>query len=408
MTYPMQYGERSIGVEFPDDRVDIISAPPAAAADEMSLIMGAIRDASLPLEDFLGQCASVAVVVSDHTRNTGSRLYMPILMDLVRKPGRKVTIVIALGLHRPATGNEIVRILGFEPGENVTVLNHDPDSYLADCGEGAFCRAAVEAEKVIVTGSVTFHPMAGYSGGWKSILPGIASRESVLKNHGLYFSGECMDPGIGPARLEGNPISADIRRRTWGFAGKTWCLNVVQDETKAIVYAAAGSVDDAWRVCADYLARHNSPGIARLYPVVVASSGGYPSDFSFYQSMKTLTNASRACVDGGSIYLLMECGNGWELDRQVLSLADLELTQIASRVKENFTMSGLAAYMALSLIRTHKVFLLSSLPEREVRGFGMRYLSSGAEIGALVAAEGADRIAVIPAAAAVLPSLDRL
>ncbi len=405
MTHNLRYGNREIVVDLPDNQTDMISAEPTIHRDESLLVLDAINKSSPMLQDFLGQSTSVVIVVSDHTRNTGSRTYIPILLDQIRKTGRKITILIALGLHRPSTESEIAEILGCEPGNGVVIRNHDPDAYLAECGEGTFCKTAVDAEKIILTGSVAFHPMAGYSGGWKSLLPGIASRTSVIENHRLYFSGNTMNSGVGPARLENNPISCDIRRRTQGFAEKTWCLNVVQNEAKSIVFAAAGIVDDAWRACAGYLERCNSPMITRLYPVVVASSGGFPSDFSFYQSMKTLTNASRACIKGGSIYLLMECRNGWELDESILALRHLKLEEIASHVRKEFSMSGLAMYMALSVIRAHKVFCLSSLPEREVSGFGMKYLASEAEIRTLVDAENADRIAVIPAAAAVLPSL---
>lgn len=404
MIQNLRYGDREVSVEFPDEGVDMIVAGTAPERDESELVLDALAAARPGLLEFLGSSDSVLLVVSDHTRNTGSRIYMPILLGLMRRSGRKITILVALGLHRPSTESEIADILGCAPGEGVTVRNHDPDANLAECGEGFFCREAVEAEKIILTGSVAFHPMAGFSGGWKSLLPGIASREGIVENHRLYFSGGAMDPRVGPALVEDNPIQTHIRRGTAGFAGKTWCLEVVQDEEKSIVFAAAGQVDEAWKACAAYLEDRNSPAIERLYPVVVASSGGFPSDFSFYQTMKTLTNASRACEKGGSIYLLMECRNGWELDGEILSWGHLELEEIAARLKEEFSMSGLAMYMALSVIREHRVFCMSSLPEKEVAGLGMRHLASEAELGDLVRAEIANRVAVIPAAAAVLPS----
>lgn len=411
MKHGLPYGDGEIKVELPDDRLDwIVAEPvsePVSESDELPIVMSAIDGPGSRLLEFLGQSASVVVVVSDHTRNTGSRIYMPILLDRMRMPGRRITVVVALGLHRPSTDAEIATILGCVPGKDIVVINHDPDGNLAACGEGSFCKPAVEAEKVILTGSVSFHPMVGYSGGWKSLLPGIASRTCVIDNHRLFFSGDTRHPGVGPACVELNPVNMDIRSRTRGFAGKTWCLNVVQNEAKAIVFAAAGEVDDVWTACCGYLERRNSPSIRRLYPVVVASSGGYPSDFSFYQTMKTLTNASRACVKGGSIYLAMECRNGWELDESVLSWSRDGLDTIANRLQKEFSMSGLAMHMALSVIRDYSISCLSSLPESEVCRMGMRYLASATDLGKAVAAESADRIAVIPAAAAMLPSLRR-
>lgn len=406
MMQAFRYGDREVKVDLPDDRVDLIVAEPAPEREESHIILEALASAKPGLGEFLGSAPSVLIVVSDHTRNTGSRIYLPIILEMIRKPGRKITILVALGLHRPSTAQEIAEILGCEPGADVEVRNHDPDADLAECGTGVFSKYAVDAPKVILTGSVAFHPLAGFSGGWKSLLPGIASRKCIIGNHRLYFSGAVMNTEVGPARVHDNPIQEDIRRRTSGFVDRTWCVEVVQNEAKSIVFAAAGMVDDAWTACGRFLELNNSPGISRLYPVVVASSGGYPSDFSFYQSMKTLTNASRACAKGGSIYLLMECRNGWELDDEILSWSHLDLEEIASRLGKEFSMSGLAMYMALSVIREYRVFCVSSLPEREVLGTGMLHLSSGAEIGKLVEAADADRIAVIPAAAAVLPALD--
>ena len=407
MIHALRYGDHTVHVELPDDQVDLIVAESIPDRDEAAIILEALDSAKQGLQDFLDGSDSVLVVVSDHTRNTGSRVYMPILLDQLRKPGRRITILIALGLHRPSTGSEITNILGCEPGEDVTVLNHDADSNLAQCGEGLFCSHAVGAKKIILTGSVAFHPMAGYSGGRKSLLPGIASRASIIGNHRLYFSGGVMDPGVGPAQLRNNPIHSDILRRTAGFDGRIWSLNVVQNELKSIVFAAAGHVDEAWAACTEFLSRINSPKIPHAYPVVLATAGGYPSDFSFYQSMKTLTNASRACLKGGTIFLLMECRNGWEMDPEVLAWGQLDLGEIALRIQNNFSMSALAMYMALSVIRDYRVFCLSSLREREVVGLGMRYLAAASDIGNLVRDErersGTDRIAVIPAAAAILP-----
>ena len=403
----LRYGDGKVEVELPYEHTDIISKARRNEKEGYSLVLEALDRATPSLQDFLGQSKSVTIIASDQTRDTGSGVYLPVLLELAKRRGRKVTVLIALGLHRPASDMEISRILGCDPGRDVRILNHDPDACLSNFGDGGFNTSVVEAERVIVTGSVTFHPMAGYSGGWKSLLPGVASRSCIIENHRLFFSGNKADPRVGSARVESNPILEDIRCRTSAFAEKTWCLNVVQGESKTIVHAAAGMVDAAWRSCIAYLEEHNSFSIERRYPVVVASSGGYPSDFSFYQSMKTITNASRACAKGGSIYLIMECRNGWELDKDVLSLSALDLPQIAAKVKQDFSMSGLATYMALSMMRDYRIHCLSALPEDEVRGFGMRPLASALEISSLVAMENAGRIAVMPAAATVLPRISK-
>lgn len=405
MRQHLRYGDGEVEVELPDGRVDIISKNQEGGKKGKAVIIEALARATPAIQDFLGWDKTLVIVASDQTRDTGSHVYLPLLLEVAKRRCRKVTVLIALGLHRPASRLEMARIIGCDPGQDVRLINHDPDGGLLDFGEGSFSAEVVLAERVIVTGSVTFHPMAGYSGGWKSLLPGLASRERVIENHRLYFSGDRADAGVGPARTERNPVLEDIRRRTRAFADKTWCLNVVQDESKAIVHAAAGTVDKAWGSCAEFLEERNSFRLERRYPVVIASSGGYPSDFSFYQSMKTITNASRACVRGGSVYLIMECRNGWELGDDVRALSSLDLPEIAASVKRDFSMSGLAAYMALSAMRDFSIHCLSALPAEEVRAFGMRPLAAAGDIASLVAQESADRIAVMPAAATILPRI---
>jgi nickel-dependent lactate racemase len=403
MIFTLRYGEGRIGIEVPDGCADLIDGGTSHVPAQEDIVQAALADANPGLEEFLAGAASVVIVVSDHTRNTGSAVYLPFLLERVRKPGRSITILVALGVHRPSSPTEIATILGCDPGDGVTVLNHDPDGHLVDCGGGLFNERAVRADRIILTGSVAFHPMAGYSGGWKSLLPGLASRESIVANHKRYFSGSAMDPRVGPACIEDNPILLDIRARTRGFADKTWCFDVVQDGSKAIVFAAAGNVDRAWSGCVGYLQRHNARSIQCRYPCVLASAGGYPADFSFYQSMKTLTNSSRACLPGGDIFLLMECRNGWEVDPEIRTWSAGSLETIALRLQADFSMSGLGMYMALSVIRSHRVHCLSSLPRDEVEALGIHHLGSAAELTRLLAASDPQKIAVMPAAAAILP-----
>jgi len=400
-----RYGDSEVKIELPDGEIDIISKRKEKGKKGHEHILEVLERSRTSLRDFLGNSRSVVIVVSDQTRDTGSSVYLPILLGLAKSKNRRITILIALGLHRPATNIEIRHILGCDPGPDVTVMNHNPDAFLSPFGDGCFNTAVVEAERIILTGSVTFHPMAGYSGGWKSLLPGVASRDSVTENHKLYFLGDIKDPRVGPAQVDENPILEDILFRTHAFNTKTWCLNVVQDESKEIIFAAAGDVGTAWRSCIAFLEEHNTFILHRRYSSVLASSGGYPSDFSFYQSMKTITNASRACIVGGSIYLIMECRNGWEMDESLRSLSRLDLRQIATIVKNDFSMGGLAVYMALSILRNFQVYCLSSLPENEVSEFGMRPLSSASEIERLISDEKSDRIAVLPSSASILPKV---
>ena len=397
------YGTKKLSLEVPRNTIDILSLPQPEQKNEKEIIISAIKNANISLDQFIGASRSVTIVVSDQTRNTGSTIYIPIILEMLKQKDVAVSIIIAHGLHRPATHEELQKIIGTSLNQSIKVINKNPESNLKNYSSGTFSTAVVDAERIILTGSVTFHPMAGYSGGWKSILPGVASKQSIIQNHQLYFSGNNTHPGVGPAQISNNPVLQDIIAKTKVFNEKTWCLNVVQDESKKIIHAAAGKTDVAWESCVSYLNKNNTIPITRKYPIVIASAGGYPSDFSFYQSMKTLTNASKACESGGKILLFMECRNGWELSKDIRSLASMDIQEIAKQVQNNFTIRGLATYMAQSIIKKYDVYCYSLLPSSEVKHFGMNPIISIKSIIKFLEFNNNFDIAFMPAASSVLP-----
>jgi len=159
---------------------------------------------------------TVAVVISDYTRATGSEIYTPIIISKLEKMGIKlkhIIIVIALGLHRPASRDEMIKLVTEDVYNKVKIINHNPNDGLIKIGSIRVNRAVAEAYKVVITGCVNFHPMAGFSGGYKSIIPGVASKNDILRNHKLYFQGLNANPLIEPGKVYGNPILTDLINR---------------------------------------------------------------------------------------------------------------------------------------------------------------------------------------------------
>jgi len=245
----------------------------------------------------------------------------------------------------------------------------------------------VNADRVIVTGAVTFHPMAGFSGGRKSLLPGIASSKDIYQNHRLYFNGNSVHTGTGPAKIDDNPVLQDIRERTKGFT-KLWALNVVLNEQNMIEFASCGNVETVWDDCRKFVSKHHSVEIEEKYDLVIASAGGYPSDCSFYQSMKVMTNSSRACKPGGTLIIISQCSHGWEIRDELFSYFTMTLEEISRDLQRSFTMDGLALYMALSIIRSHNIWFFSDLPENEVEKAGMQNLKHIGDIAAIAEKSG--------------------
>jgi lactate racemase len=386
--------------------VDYLSNKNPLTAIPESFVRIALLHTSVPLADVIEPGCSVAIVVSDHTRPTGSDIYIPILLNELKKlEAGTITLIIALGLHRPATAEEIQKICGGEIPAGVRVVNHDAEHALAVSGAAEFNQYAVNAERVIVTGAVTFHPMAGFSGGRKSLLPGIASSKDIYQNHRLYFNGNNVHTGTGPAKIDDNPVLQDIRERTKGFT-HLWALNVVLNEQNLIEFASCGNVETVWDDCRKFVSKHHSVEIAEKYDLVIASAGGYPSDCSFYQSMKVMTNSSRACKSGGTLIIISQCSHGWEIRDELFAYFSMTLDEISRNLQHSFTMDGLALYMALSIIRSHKVWFFSELPEHEVEAAGMHTLKSIDDIAAIAENTGkfsSLRSAVMQNGSSVLP-----
>lgn len=373
MNEEFKYGSSKVSIDLGMIKhIDYLNTVKQTVEDPDTLIRRALISTSFSLNSFIKPGCTVVLVVSDHSRPTGSNIFVPILLKELKRLGAgNIIIVIALGLHRSSTPDEIEVILGGAVPPGVKVVNHDAENDLLDCGSASFNKAAVLADRVIVTGAVTFHPMAGFSGGRKSLLPGIASAGDIYRNHRLYFDQTGVHPGTGPANIIDNPVLKDIMERTKTFQN-LWSLNVVLNEQGDMEYASCGEIDSVWDDCRKYVSIHHSVGIREKYDLVISSAGGHPSDISFYQSMKVLTNSSRACKPGGNLIIFSKCTQGWEIRDTLFPYFTMTLEEISRNLRNSFTMDGLALYMALSIIRSHTVWFCSDLPETEVTAAGMR------------------------------------
>ena len=159
----------------------------------------------------------------------------------------------------------------------------------------------------------------------------------------------------------------------------------------------------AWNKCCMNVREFNSVGIEHTYPFVLASSGGCPSDFSFYQSMKVLTHAAAACNEGGSMIILAECAHGWEIHPDLIPWFSMSLEQVAHLLDQDFRMDALAVYMAMRIIRNHTVYFFSNLPASEVRQTGMVAVSNEAMLDDLLKTVVRDELLILPHGAQSLP-----
>lgn len=258
----------------------------------------------------------IVIVTSDHTRAMPSRITLPLLLGEIRRenPTAQITILIATGLHRATTEQEQRRMFGDEivDREHIVVNNAFREEDFVSLGtlpSGAeLCvnRIAAECDLLITEGFIEPHFFAGFSGGRKSILPGICSEKTVNENHSFRA---IASPQAKAGVLDGNPIHRDMveaARRV----GVQFILNVALDPQKRIAAAFAGDLEQAHAQGVCFI-REQYGCRAEKGNIVITSNGGYPLDQNLYQSPKAAATAEVCCQEGGVIILCCSCSDGF-------------------------------------------------------------------------------------------------
>ncbi|MBC2580130.1 nickel-dependent lactate racemase [Clostridium sp. DJ247] len=267
------------------------------------------------LEDLVVGKKNMVIITSDHTRPVPSKVTMPILLKRIRKanPSVDISILIATGFHRATTHEELVNKFGEEIVNNEKILIHDSqdDSSLVKIGtlpsggELIINKAAVETELLIAEGFIEAHFFAGFSGGRKSILPGIASATTVMANHCSEF---ISSPFARTGVLQNNPIHKDMLYAA-EKAKLAFILNVVIDSEKKVINAFSGHREKAHETGCKFVLELSE--VKKVHAdIVVSTNGGYPLDQNIYQSVKGMTAAEATCNEDGVIIMVSACNDG--------------------------------------------------------------------------------------------------
>jgi nickel-dependent lactate racemase len=315
----LAYGERRLDVELPDDAVVLEPQQVAGLADPEQAVTEALGQpiGTAPLRRLLHPSDRVAIVVSDVTRPVPNRYILPPILDAVHDagiPARSVVIIIGTGMHRPSTPAELERVLGEEIAESYEVVNHvarDKSSlaYLATTNRGVEAwinRRYLKAEVRILTGFVEPHIFAGYSGGGKAVLPGVAGADIVMSNHGAGMLGH---PKATWCVTEGNPVFEEMRDVAQ-LTRPAFSVFVTLNERREITGVFAGEMVSAHDAGIEQAERQYVHPIQEAFDIVVSTNMGYPADLNLYQSVKGMSVAAQAVRNGGSVILAAECRDG--------------------------------------------------------------------------------------------------
>jgi nickel-dependent lactate racemase len=314
------YGTGTLDADLPDDRflgalVSALHEYKAPAAPEELVRESIRRPVSFPqLRALAVGKKKVVVIASDHTRPVPSKIIIPPLLEEIRwgNPRVDITLLIATGCHRGTTQEELAGKFGEDVVAREHIVVHDCDaSPTVDLGElpsgGRLVvnKLAVEADLLVAEGFIEPHFFAGFSGGRKSVLPGIASRETVLYNHNAEFIGS---PFARAGILANNPIHADMRYAA-RVVNLAFICNVVINSAKEVVYAVSGGADSAHKAGCCFLSERCQAD-ALPADIVITTNGGYPLDQNIYQAVKGMTAAEATVKKGGVIIMCARSNDG--------------------------------------------------------------------------------------------------
>ena len=414
----LHYGDSAFPLELPPARLQAVirAAVPVPAEGPEEIIRLALADCAETINTFKAG-ERVVIVTSDITRYSGSEIYLPLLVERLNGAGIRdpdITIVVALGIHRKQTDHEHERIVG-RLHRRIRVVDHDCDDpgKLVLVGKTAngiaveLNRQVVEADRLILTGTIGFHYFAGFGGGRKSILPGVASRQACMASHFAVLNpaaGSGKNPRAVTGNLEGNPVHGAMLEAC-AMVGPTFIFNTVLAPDKRIIAAFAGEWRQAHLNGCRFYAEHFAFPIQAKAELVVVSCGGFPKDINFIQAHKSMEYGSQAVQDGGVMILLAQCRDGYGHPTFFNWFRFTDLGEFEAELRRHYEINGQTAHATLQKAQRFRVILVSELHPEEVVKMGMTPARSLDE--ALTLAEAmlpADYKAyVIPEGGTVLP-----
>jgi nickel-dependent lactate racemase len=321
MRVQLAYSREGLWIELPEDAPVTVIEPQFVPGllDEQAAIAAALRSPvdTLPLRQLVRPDDTVAVVFSDLTRPMPNDRVLPPLLDelaLAGVPDEQIVLINALGTHRPQTGAELTRMLGSELANRYRIVQHDAwdDENLVEAGRNRagrpvrVNRAYMEASVRILTGFIEPHIFAGFSGGPKAVLPGIADIEAILDNHGPAM---IAHPKATWTITGGNPIWEEMLAVAQSTA-LTFMLNVTLNREREITGVFAGDLVAAHRAGVEFVRQTAMQPVPEPFDIVITSNSGYPLDLNLYQAVKGMSAAAQIVQPGGDIIVAAECWDG--------------------------------------------------------------------------------------------------
>lgn len=317
MRVKLAYGKEGMHVNLPDNIAVIEPVHIPGLANEREKAIEAMRNpiGTGPLKEMVKATDKISIVISDLTRPTPNHKLVPwILEELNHVPKEQFVIINGTGSHRDNTREELIQMLGEEVVNSVRIIHNNAfdkntQSYLGTTSYGAevyLNKEYCESDIKIVTGFIEPHFFAGFSGGPKGIMPGIAGIDTIMHFHNARMIG---DKNSTWGKIEGNPVQGEATEAAL-MAKPDFMLNVTLNGDKEITNYFAGDVIKAHRAGCEYVREHSMVACEEPFDIVITSNSGYPLDQNLYQAVKGMSAAQKIVNKGGTIICAAECSDG--------------------------------------------------------------------------------------------------
>ena len=415
----LAYGRRSFEFSFDEHQFSVLSANTDSESPLSDFEIGAALDspiASPPIDEIAGADDSVLIVVSDATRATASAQIVNLLVRRLIQAGvspASTAVIFATGIHRPVSEKEKVELLTPFIVQRLRILQHDAYDHARLTTLGKTERgvrvevnsALREFSRVFVIGGITFHYFAGFTGGRKSICPGLASAETIEATHmlALDFERGGRKAGVAAGRLDGNAVHEECERVA-SLVAPAFGINTIVNEHKRAVWMFCGDWRMAHRAACEYYLDQHSVTIPAKRDIVIASCGGFPHDINMIQAHKALDMAALACNEGGTIILLAECSDGLGRPDFLKWFDESDSRALEARLVNGYEVNGQTAWALLTKAERYRVYLISELPDDDVKRMRMNPVRTISEALEGAKAGRGDGF-ILPRGAAVLPRM---
>ncbi|HEY8803922.1 MAG TPA: nickel-dependent lactate racemase [Clostridium sp.] len=416
-------------IKFSINEKDIIGVidnkPSTSSKTEEEVIKEALQNpiSSPKLKEIVNVGETICIVISDVTRMWQKpSLYLPFIVDELLGAGIKaedILFISANGSHRSQTEDEYKQLLGDKLYGKFKIIDHDCNDkdnlmYLGNTSFGTevtINKKAMKYDHIVITGGIVYHFLVGWSGGKKSILPGIASYETIMANHGLSLN---QDLGSGTrteircGNITNNPVHLDMVEAA-SLVNPSFMFNVIMDSNGKISAAFAGDYLKAHEQGRKYIDKSDSVNIKEKADLVIATSGGYPKDINFYQSSKLFFNSREAVKDGGTIIAIADCSEGLggtDDFRSILVDYDTMIEREKS-LRKCYSISKHIACLNCETAQTFNVILVSMLDPKFFKYTGIKSVRTIDEALNLVYKEKGKNLKtyIMPHGANTLPKL---